>query len=113
MVTQILIISIFCNGIHICLNDGMILGFLYRFFKKHVKSEFWRKPLYDCIYCMASFWGIPAYVILNINCLNWLTFAQLPIIIFGCVFMNGVLAEILEAVIDYRKHLLSKKDGSI
>lgn len=36
------------------LNEGMILNWWYKFVHKHVKNEFWRSPLTDCIFCITG-----------------------------------------------------------
>jgi len=48
--------GLFINGVRDLFNEGMVLYKLRLFIDSHV-NEFWRKPLYSCVKCMASFWG--------------------------------------------------------
>ncbi|HWB64863.1 MAG TPA: hypothetical protein VG603_15205 [Chitinophagales bacterium] len=62
MITLIVIISLFCNGLYIITRPGMIFGFVsYRLellALKYYWFTFAYKPLLGCIKCMASVWGI-------------------------------------------------------
>lgn len=61
--------SWFINGVKELYNQDMFLYKFRLFIDKHLK-EFWRKPVYSCIRCMSSLYGI-------------ITFAPTTIYIFG------------------------------
>ena len=61
--TSILIISLAINGLYLATGDNMILEPLRLFIHKIVKSEYLRKPLIDCVTCMASVWGTIFYLL--------------------------------------------------
>jgi hypothetical protein len=84
MITQIILISIFCNGWYLITRQGMILFFLHNWylelFKGFIRADgdvewmyktspeiprFFYKPLFGCVTCMASIWGSIGYLILN------------------------------------------------
>lgn len=55
-----LIASLIITCIHVLFWDGMLLGNIRANMDEYL-PYFWRKPVYDCIICMASFWGITIY----------------------------------------------------
>jgi hypothetical protein len=56
LISIIFSISGFCLGWRIITEDGMILGFLRRFFIEHVHPVI-AKPFILCITCTSSVWG--------------------------------------------------------
>lgn len=48
--------AIFINGIKWAMNDGMILDLIPKILDK--APEIIRKPIFECLKCMASFWGL-------------------------------------------------------
>jgi hypothetical protein len=59
--------SMFCYGVYLSGADGMIFEKLSAFSKKHF--GIFHKPLFGCIYCMASIWGTVSYILI-INALG-------------------------------------------
>lgn len=102
---QILLISLFCNGLFKSADEGMILNpikeSIWRFIVKNELKDWWYWPLIGCPYCMASIWGSIIYWVVNLYV--WPAsgiklFAMWPIICVACVFTNGLLYELLEGV---------------
>lgn len=60
MLEHILVIAMFCQGIHISTREGMILGFVQQ--NTHNKSGELHssilKVITECDCCMVSFWGL-------------------------------------------------------
>ncbi len=63
---KIIVISLFCYGIHIASEPGMLLSSIAEWFEKKL-PVFWYKPLFGCVYCMASVWGTAGYVLISIH----------------------------------------------
>jgi len=53
---QLIEISLICVGIHVCFLDGMVFECLRIEKYLHSKLQWFVKPLYDCLPCMASVW---------------------------------------------------------
>lgn len=49
--------SLIITAVYMMLKDGMLLGFFRPHLEK-IESDFVRKPLFECIICMASIWGL-------------------------------------------------------
>ena len=66
MIITIVLISFFCQGLNILLEENMILGFIRVYLdRKLVGKEtikYWLKPIVYCHVCFASFWGSIVYV---------------------------------------------------
>jgi hypothetical protein len=107
---NILIISIFCNGIYLITRPGMILFFIHDWYldlcKGFIRSDgdtefiyrtfpiiprFFYKPLFGCLPCMASIWGSVGYFVLG-NSLNW----EYPIVIICVACVNRIVNQIYE-----------------
>ena len=110
MLQLIIIISLFCNGLHIITREGQIFYGLRTFIEDLLFTKlaakipvtawykdlptFIYKPLMGCIKCMASFWGIVISLIvlyLNINLL-W----QIPIICISASALNAIFYQLYE-----------------
>jgi len=61
-----LISSLIITCIHVLFWDGMLLGSI-RANMDDFLPYFWQKPVYACVICMASFWGLTIYGVSLIN----------------------------------------------
>lgn len=109
ILTDILIISLFCNGVYLTTRQNMIFYFLHDWYLELseglLKSDgeiqwlsggrrvlrFIYKPLFGCLPCMASIWGSVGYFCLG-NSLNW----QYPVIIIAVVCVNRIINQLYE-----------------
>ena len=100
---EIIILGLFCNGLKIATEEGMI------FYKpaKWLDSKlpvFISKPLFSCVYCMASIWGVVVH-----SFFYWFSsWYYLPIIVLCGVFMNGYMRLTYDIMYEY---WLSLKHG--
>ena len=53
--------SVFINGVYMCFEEGMILFPLKVRLKKVIKNEWYHKPLFSCVRCMASVYSFITY----------------------------------------------------
>lgn len=112
IVYKIFLMSLFCLGVYKMTHDEMIFDFIRKWFLKKLngikddgrvlfpEKTFWvceiYKPLFGCIYCMASVWGSVAYISLsfiigyNLNAVEWLFCC------ICCVPLNGYLFLLLD-----------------
>lgn len=61
MLTQIALISFIIIGLHSAMQEGMVLAFVPRLLSP---LPLWlRKPLFQCMICMSSFWTITIWFI--------------------------------------------------
>jgi hypothetical protein len=56
MIEQIILSSLIMLFIHVLMMEGMLLYKLRSFLDRYLPSIF-KKPLYECLICMTSFWG--------------------------------------------------------
>lgn len=93
LIIEILILSVFCNGLYIAAEDGMILSRPNRWMEK--KLPLWiYKPLLGCIYCMASIWGAVVHLVLS----GIANLHYLPILIICGCFTNGFVRTLYDLV---------------
>ncbi len=86
------------NGVHIAFKGyidretGVPHGniFYLMFAYKWTGEEWWQKPLYSCVKCMASFWGAATFwpVILYIFKFNWVEIPIFVADVFALAFLN-------------------------
>jgi hypothetical protein len=92
IITRIIFISLFCNGLKILTWDGMLLHKPYSFIDDLVQNEKIRyilKPIIFCVVCYASFWGgIMYYSLYGID--KYIIF-----VLVGSVYLNYLLNRIL------------------
>lgn len=63
MIIHATITALVCVGIHNVLTaDGMIFKWLGDFIDSVVEINWIKKPLYQCLPCMASVWGSASYL---------------------------------------------------
>lgn len=110
ILTDILIISLFCNGWYLVTRQGMALCFIHKFYlrlsngvikddgevvwmlchKPILKTIY--KPLFGCVTCMSSIWGSLAYFVLNNFTISWIY----PVVIIACACMNVLIYRLME-----------------
>jgi hypothetical protein len=62
----IVVISLSIFGLHYAMNsDGMILNYIPQLL--HRLPEYLKKPLFDCVVCMASFWSCVFWIFFDFN----------------------------------------------
>lgn len=92
--------AIFCNGIHLIFSQGHVFSSVKDKLEPHLPSWI-NKPLWSCVMCMASIWGV-AFLIISANYHSFRIFEvlfYLPSLAFlNCVFfaLKGVI-EAIEA----------------
>jgi hypothetical protein len=110
LLTNILIISLFCNGVYLITRPKMLLFFIHDkyldickgFIRADGETEwiyrsfptvprFFYKPLFGCLPCMASIWGTIGYFGLG-NSFNW----EFPIVIVTVACVNLIINRIYE-----------------
>lgn len=87
-----LVISLFCNGIHILFEEGRLFGSI----RKINLPELISSPLYDCILCMASIWGTVGFILVYGHDPNLWRGWIITIII--CIPLNGFVKGAFERV---------------
>lgn len=93
MILDLLIIPLFLNGIALMMEEGMLLHWWWKLIDR---LPWWlNKPMGHCIYCMASFWGAPAYIALNWHFWHDATLIRMPIVLVCCVPIAGLIHEIV------------------
>lgn len=85
-----LCVSFACVGIHISFQNGMIFNFIVPFLERDF-ADWVRKPLYECLICMGSFWTFFFWV----EQIKPISF-QLLFAILVVVGMNKIWCAILE-----------------
>lgn len=96
LLLEILLIGLFCNGLYISAEEGMIFYEPAKWLKS--KPDWLSKPIISCVYCMASFWGsllhIPLGFIFGVSAF------MLPVVIVSAVFMNGFIRLVYEVLLN-------------
>lgn len=92
IITRIIFISLFCNGLKILTWDNMLLSRPYNYIDEKIVNETLRyilKPILFCVVCYASFWGgIMYYCLYGID--KYIIF-----VLVGSVYLNYLLNRIL------------------
>ena len=114
---NIVLISLFCNGIYLLFNFGNVFDFIRLWYLSlcggiqrndgritytidandrvyHPIKIFFYKPLFGCITCMASIWGSVGYLILSQVITQHIIIY--PITIVCCACMNLLINRIYE-----------------
>ena len=82
MLQLVILNSLAILGLHICFWEGMI------FFKarKHLKRlpRVIQKPLFDCLMCMSSIWGLTFFLCWNGLSLNVIAMVTHVLAVCGC-----------------------------
>ena len=94
MIETLIYMSLFCVGLQISMESGMLLNPIYRYLDKRIKKEWLRKVLIDCMYCFASLWGSIVFwtiQIANDNINGISTVIYWIILTFCCVYVNGIV----------------------
>lgn len=89
-ILDILLISLFCNGLAIISSEGYVLHpfkiWMNEVFHEDSKFRFLYNPIIGCVVCYASFWGSIMYWILIKPC--WLSFVLWPFVVTAVSAVN-------------------------
>ncbi len=94
MIIKIFLMSLFCVGVYKASEPEMILEPVRNLIYKIVTNEYLRKPLFGCVYCMASIWGTIAYILLYLLGYGYSPAGHLLCCVC-CVAMNGIIVNLL------------------
>lgn len=87
-------ISLFVAGTYASLLEGMILYPVRLFLSKAPKWA--HKPLFDCVWCMASTWGSIAFAALQITDMTAVDWWTLPIFLPAIAATSAIFDRITE-----------------
>lgn len=77
--------------IHLCFQDGMILAPVRRLLDRFIKSEYVRKPLYDCVVCMSGIYTL---------CFWLIEFKSPSTDVLWCIGVTGGIVAVLSPFIE-------------
>jgi hypothetical protein len=96
MLVFCLCVSLSCVGLYIAFNGpGMIFNSLANWLTIHL-PEYVRKPLFDCLTCMGSFWTLLWWVAVFGFTFNW----WLPFCVFIVVGTNAIATLFVSYIIE-------------
>lgn len=83
MILAVLLLnSLFCVGLYNATQEGFILAPI----RKAKLPEWVARPLYDCIYCMASIWSIPFALDYGLEWTQWIFYIPILSAVNGITF---------------------------
>lgn len=88
-------VSLFVAGTYASLLEGMILYPLRNKLEK--APTFFHKPLFDCVWCMASTWGTIAFLALTLTGLSDAPIWSLPIYLPAIAATSAILDRLTDA----------------
>lgn len=110
LLTNGLIISLVCIAIHVMVTrEGMILSSLEPYL---FRLPYWlRKPTYDCLICMSSFWTIVLWFPLGGDLSPTIVIQML--IVAGINVVPAILIPTLQNVAEIADHELTKRTKDV
>jgi len=90
-----LLVSLFCAGLFTaCNGEKMLLVPVANWLSKHL-PEYFRKPLFECLSCMASMWTIVAWCIF-IRVHWWMLLFAIPVV----CGINIIISSLIKPLFD-------------
>lgn len=88
-------ISLFCTGLFVAMNGRDMILVPVANWLSHYLPEIVRKPLFECLICMASVWTL----------VYWLVFvrdfwAELPLTLFMVAGINAIISVAIKPLFD-------------
>ncbi len=97
----ILLMSVFCVGLKIGLEDGNWLHPVYRYLEDKIGGYWIYNPLIGCVYCFSSSWGNlvfwGAYLLLPLEIDLWIL-VKWPVAWLACAWLNLVLYDLVKSI---------------
>lgn len=87
MLTQIIATSLMITGIHVLFWEGMLLHWMNK-----PGNDFFMKPIYRCLMCMASLWGFIFWVTVWDGGFTW----NLIPFLLGVCGLNAIIDGIIQ-----------------
>lgn len=94
MLSKILIVSFMVWAVYASMREGMIFGKVQVWFSNLRVSI--KKPLFDCVVCMAPWWGTAAYWLIWGN--DW---KESLICAIGAMGINSIITFLIPNIDDY------------
>lgn len=95
MIVKVFIMACFCFGVYKASRPGMLLGKIASFSSD--KLGWLNKPLFGCIYCMASIWGTISYVLIQLAYKEPFNIAEWLVLIVACISVNAFIYNSIES----------------
>lgn len=95
MIEQIVVVSLIVFAIYATMEEGMIFGFVRKWWAKltknwkEEKADYLAKPIFDCPVCMAAWHGSAAYWIIYGN--DW---KEWLIVVICAIGLNEILTKL-------------------
>ncbi len=86
----IFIQGLFINGVNQSFKEGMIFEKFGKWLDKNIKNDWIKHPLWKCVRCQSSFYGIITFVplVIYIYGFHWIELPILVVDIFSLVTVN-------------------------
>ena len=95
LIERAIVVSLMIVATHISMEVDMWLEWLRRILSKIVpESSVWSKPLYNCVGCMASVWGVFYYCITALTPYFGFSLIEMVIVCVICIPLNFIFIKL-------------------
>lgn len=95
LIERAIVVSLMIVATHISMEADMWLEWLRRILSKLVpESSVWSKPLYNCVGCMASVWGVFYYWITALTPYFGFSLIEMAIVCIICIPLNFIFIKL-------------------
>jgi hypothetical protein len=95
LIERAIVVSLMIVATHISMEKDMWLEWLQCFLSKLVpESSVWSKPLYNCVGCMASVWGVLYYSLTALTPYFGYSLMEMVIVCIICIPLNFVFIKL-------------------
>lgn len=95
LIERAVVVSLLIVATHISMEDGMILNRFRAFLARLIpECSIWSKPLYNCVGCMASIWGVVYYALTALLPYFEFNFVEMSIVCIMCIPLNFIFIKL-------------------
>lgn len=95
LIERAVVVSLLIVATHISMEDGMILNRFRVFLARLIpECSIWSKPLYNCVGCMASIWGVFYYALTALLPCFEFNVVEMSIVCIMCIPLNFIFIKL-------------------
>lgn len=95
LIERAIVVSLLIVATHISMEDGMILNRFRVFLARLIpECSIWSKPIYNCVGCMASIWGVVYYALTALLPCFEFNFVEMSIVCIMCIPLNFIFIKL-------------------
>jgi len=95
LIERAIVVSLLIVATHISMEDGMVLNKFRTLLARIIpECSVWSKPIYNCVGCMASIWGVFYYSMTALTPFFSFNLMEMTVVCIMCIPLNFIFIKL-------------------